>query len=342
MSMIDVFLGDAFSLTQLTDALNRLPYQPQYLGSLGIFQPKPIRTLKAAFEKKDKVLSLVQTSARGAPLEQRGYEKSDIRDFATVRLAKASHLNADELQSVRAFGSESEFKQVQDEVLDRMMDVRTDLELTLENMRLGAVQGIVTDADGSTLYNWFSEWSITPPTEIDFDLDNASPASGAVRQLCNDVVRGMARASKGGWLPGTQVYGLCGDAFFDALTKHVEIRQTYLNTSAAQDLSTTVGNPFGAFKYGQITWVNYRGTDDNSTVAVPTDKVKFFPVGAPGVFQHVMSPGEGLDLVNTQGQPMYARTIMDKDRNAWVDIEVSTYPLMICTRPEMLFSGRRT
>jgi hypothetical protein len=65
-------------------------------------------------------------------------------------------------------------------------------------MRLGAVQGIVLDANGSTVIrNWHTEFGISQATEIDFDLDNASPASGAVRKKCNDVMRAMKRAAEG-------------------------------------------------------------------------------------------------------------------------------------------------
>jgi len=337
MASMDIFNINAFSLIEMSDALNRVPYKPQLLGNLGVFDPKPISTTTFAIEKKDKVLSLVETSERGAPLSQRQNEKADIRDFRTVRVAKASRVNAEELQNIRAFGTESELSQVQDEVMQRMIDVRNDIELTLENMRLGAVQGIVTDADGTVIYNWFNQWGFSQPAEIDFALSTTTPH---IRQLCNQVVRGMTTASKGAWATGTQVMALCGDNFWDALTTHPEIRQTYQNTAAAADLRNNVGNPYGQFQYGQILFTNYRGTDDGSTVAVGTDKVKFFPLGAPGVFQHVMSPGETFETVNMPGQPFYSLIVPDTARSMYVDIEVYTYPMFICTRPEMLLRGK--
>jgi hypothetical protein len=50
--------------------------------------------------------------------------------------------------------------------------------------------------------NWFTEFGISQPAEIDFDLDNASPASGAVRKACNGIVRAMIRGSEGAWVEG--------------------------------------------------------------------------------------------------------------------------------------------
>lgn len=343
MATMDIFKGDAFTLVEMSDALNKVPYKPSFLGSLGIFEPKPIRTETVAIEKKENTLALVEASKRGDPLKQQAGIKRDIRDFRTVRLAKGDTLQASEIAGVRAFGSESEMQSMQSEVMERMIRLRDDIELTHENHRLGAIQGTVLDADGATVIrNWFTEWAISQAAEIDFDLDNAAPAEGAVKKLCNGVVRAMARAGKGAFGPGTEIIGLCGDNFYDDLTTHKEIRDTYKNQVAATELRGPYADVFDSFRYGGITWINYRGTDDGTTVTIPTDKVKFFPKGARGVFKHVMSPGESFDIVNTPGKPFYAITVPDRDRNMHVDLEVYSYPLYVCTRPEMLLRGKRT
>lgn len=344
MAHMDIFKSDAFGMVSITEALNNVPFQPSFLRSLNIFTPKPIRTLSASVEEKNGTLSLIQTSERGAPLAEADREKRKLRDFRTVRIAKHDVLRADEIQGIRAFGSETELMQVVDEINQRMngpTGLMRDVELTWENMMLGAIQGIVVDADASTIYDYFSEFGISAATEIDFDLDNASPASGAVRKKCSQVVRQMMKAANGGWIPGrTSVMALCGDAFWDDLTAHTEIRQTYLNTMEAKDLRG--GLAYESFNYGGITWVNYRGTDDGSTVTINTDKAKFFPVNGNGVFQMAYSPAESLDYVNTPGLPVYGMVIPDEKRNMFVDLEVYSYPLPICTRPAMLQSARRT
>lgn len=345
MAAIDIFNSDAFSTVSITTALNNVPFQPTRLGELNIFAPRPVRTTSVAVEELNGKLSLIATSPRGAPLGERENEKRKIRDFRTVRIAKHDRVTADEIQNVRAFGSETELMQVVDEVNRRMngpTGLMRDVELTWENMRLGAVQGIVVDADGSSVINnWFDEFGITQATEIDFDLDNASPASGAVRKKCEQVVRQMMKAASGGWIPGrTHVHALCGDAFWDDLVAHPEVRQTYLNTQAAAELRQ--GTAYQSFMYGGILFENYRSTDDGSTVAIGTDKAKFFPVNGNGVFEWAMSPGETFDFVNTPGQPVYGMVIPDEKRNAYVDLEVYSYPLFICTRPAMLQRAKRT
>ena len=346
MATMDVFNAKPFDAMEMTAAINRRPYRPSFLGSLNLFTPKRIRTKAAMVEEKNGTLSIIQTSERGAPLEEGKSDKRNVRYFNTTRIARGHTITADEIQSIRAFGTESELMQVQQkvaEVLDGSTGLRAAVELTHENMRLGAVQGKVLDADGSTIIDWFSEWGITQDTEIDFDLDNASPASGAVRKKCNQVVRQTMKAMGGLWVPGqTSIVAICGDNFWDDLTAHKEVRETYLNTQQAADLRDNVGAAYESFRYGGITWVNYRGTDDGTTVAVGTDKAKFFPVNAPGVFDVAFSPAETFDFVNTPGKNVYAMIVRDKDRNAWVRPEIYSYPLHICTTPKALQRAKRT
>jgi Phage major capsid protein E len=338
---MDVFNGDAFSSVSLTDALERQPYVPQRLGQMNLFESKPVRTRFVSIEERNGLLALIPTSERGAPPYELLPARRNIRPFQTVRLAKGDTIMAEEVQSIRAFGSESELQQVQAEVALRLEQLRTDMELTKENMRLGALQGILLDADGSTLVNYFTEWGIAVPTEIDFDLDNPSPGSGAVKQKCTQVIRAMQVAAAGSWTPATRVHALCGNTFYDQLTSHTEVRETYLNWTAAAQLRSD-NMPFEQFNYGNITFENYRGTDDGSTVSVAATKCKFFPVNARGVFQTAWSPGEWMDVVNTLGREQYVVQFPDRDRNAWVRVELYSYPLYIVTRPGMLQSARNT
>ena len=347
MATMDIFNQDAFSMISLTESINAQQFQPSFLRSRNIFTPKRVRTETVAIESKNGVLSLIQTSERGAPPDNGSGSKRTIRDFRTARIAKADKVTASEIQGIRAFGSETELMQVQAEIADRLngpAGLMRDVEMTWENMLLGAVQGIVVDADSSVIYNYFTEFGVSQAAEIDFDLDNASPASGAVRKKCNTVVRQMMVAAAGAWVPGqTYVEAICGDAFWDDLTAHSEVRATYLNTQAAADLRNDVGNAYETFTYGGIRWVNYRGTDDGSTVAVGTEKAKFYPVNAPSAFVMAFAPGEFFDVINMPGQDVYALTLPDPSgRNAFVGVEVYSYPLPICTRPAMLQRAKRT
>jgi len=348
MASMDIFNSNAFSAFSLIDALEEINTKPDYLGTLdkefGLFQQRPVRTETVAIEKRDNVLSLIQTTPRGAPLEEGGPGDRTIRDFRTVRIAKGDNITASEIQGIRAFGSETELKAVGAEINYRLKLLTDDLELTHENMRLSAVQGVLTDADGSTIYDWFTQWGVSQDSEIDFDLDNGSPASGALIKKCDQVVTQTRQAAKGARF--TRIIGLCGTSFWRDLIAHEHVQKLWELITLYGDqtgIAAIMGLPGNhVIEFGGITFVRYWGTDDDSTVAIGTNECKFFPLGGRGVFQVAYSPMESFGFANTPGRDRYALIVRDTERDMWVKPEVYSYPLHICTRPKMLQRGKRT
>lgn len=336
MASMDVFNSSAFSMTSLSGAVEKIDYVPNLLGTLNIFEPMPVRTRSIFVDRRTTGLTLIPESPLGSPPEEREHDDREAIPLMTRRLAKGFTLYAHEVDGIRAFNGESEMQQVQAEFLRRMASVRQDMEATHELHRLGAVQGILTDADGTTTYSYFTEFGVSQAAEIDFELDDATTN---VRAKCQIVIRNMQKAAKGAMGPGVQVHAICGDAFFDALVDHDSVRDTYLNYSAAAALREPTA--YTSFNFGGIVFHNYRGTDDGSTIAVNTDKAKFFPVGARDVFKVAYAPAEFAPFVNTPGQPLYAMNIPDRDRQAWTRGEMYSYPLYFCQRPDMLQRAKR-
>lgn len=341
MATMDIFNSDAFNLVNFTTAVNKMDNLPTTTRQLVDFSVFRSTTISIAVEQKQGDLNLIQSSERGAPASATADDTRDVRDVRAPRLAVRDRIMADEVQNVRAFGTESELQTVADRVMERARRLREDIELTWENMALGAIQGVVPDADGSTMYDWYDIFNVSKPTEFAFDFANIS--NGGVLTKTNEIKRAMMRNAKGAMTPGTEIFAFCGDNFYDDLVKNQEVRETWLNNSArnAEELRNRFGLPFEGIRYGNVFWINYRGTDDNSTVAIGSDKAKFFPVGARNVFEVGFAPGESEDVVNTRGQDMYALTIPDRDRRMYVDLEIYSYPLFMCKRPLMLQSARR-
>jgi hypothetical protein len=334
---MDVFKADAFSMESLLGVVESIDFKPQFLGSLGIFRDNPVSTRVVTVESRDNALSLIQTSAIGAPLAQLSDDKAKVRNFSTVRLAKQSRILASQIQGIRAFGTESELKQVQTEVARRIKRLRDDLELTLEYHRLGAVQGILLDADASELYDYFDEFGVSQPTAVNFAF---GVSSGIRRTIEEQIARPMIRAAKGAFTVGSRIVALVGDDFWDQLVNHTEVRSTFINWEAAANLRD--GTAFGMFRYGGVDWFNYRGTDDGSTVGIATNEAKFF-IDAPDIFEVAWAPGESFEAVNRPGVPVIALVLPDTSgRDAFVDVEVYSYPLHICKRPLTLYSGTMT
>lgn len=339
MAGMNVFENSAFSTVSLSGRVEKMDYVPNLLGSLNIFDPVPVRQRNIMVDRIDGGLTLIPTSADGAAPASLAREDRDAVSLKTTRLAKEFTLYAHEIDGIRAFGSETELMQVQREYDRRMGRVRNDMEVTHEHHRLGALQGLLLDANGvDVIYDYSVEFNEAIPAAGSFELDVATTDVAAI---CRGISRGMARSGKGN-LAGATIHSLAGDAFYDQLVAHPNVEKFYLNQSEARALRQAQGQVFESFTFGGITFHNYRGSDDNATVAVPVDEAKFFPVGGRDVFQQIMSPLESTEFINTPGQNLYAMNIIDKDRGFWTKGEIYSYPLYLCQQPRVLRRATRT
>jgi major capsid protein E len=349
MNLLNVFDNDAFSIVNLTDGINKLKFVPSRIGSMGLFTPRPVTTTSIAVEQKDGILILVPPTPRGGPGTAVDKAKRSMLDVRVPHFEINDAVMAEEVQGVRAFipgmiddGSEAAaVETVEEKVYERAAEHTQSMEATSEYSRIGAVKGIVTYADGSTL-NLFNTFSVTQLAEIDFDLDNANPGDGVLRKKCAQVTRIIG--DELGAVPWTGAWAFCGDNFFDDLLAHKEVRASFLNQTEAQILRDGYIGPnkpsWGIFEFGGITWENYRGKVGSQGFVDP-DKVHIFPMGAPGLFRTYWAPADYRETVNTLGRRLYAKLYpTDNDKGMKYDVQMNE--LNICTRPRTLQQGKRT
>ncbi len=343
MSILNIFTQDAFSVMRLTDALREISYTPSFVGQMGIFQTLSIDTLDIAIEKdKARNRLLIQASPRGGPGQTFGRSQRSMRMLKIPHFQVDDAIYADEVQQVRMFGDEVAVERLQQKIADRAAEVSESFAVTEEYHRINIIRtGQLLDADGSVLFDYFTEFGETPAAEVDFDLDNATPAEGALRKKCAGVIRQMASILDG--LPYTGIMALCGNAFFDDLIAHKEVRETYKGYAEAASLRNAYVNAgttgiYGTFEFGGITWANYRGGDN---VGIDTNKCHMFPTGVPGLFRSVYGPADYIETVNTPGQRLYAKQ-WEMMNGKGVNLEFQMNALHYCTRPRVLIPGKRT
>ena len=256
MPALDIFGSSAFTMVALTDAINKMPYVPGRIGQLGLFREQGVSTTSVMIEEREGSLNLVETTARGAPAVQNTTNKRKARSLVVPHIALEDTILADEVQNVRAFGSESMLEGVQAVVNQRMSEMATKMDATLEHLRIGAIKGQILDADGSAvIYDLFTEFGVTAHTEIDFDLDNASPAPGAVKKKCHDIRRKIE--DELGAQPYEHIHAICGADFFDDLITHSEVAKAYDRYLDGAFLRQ--GQARGSFEYSGIVFEEYRG-----------------------------------------------------------------------------------
>ncbi|EJF74308.1 hypothetical protein MCO_01924 [Bartonella sp. DB5-6] len=348
---MNFFKHDAFSSITMMKAIENYEFQPGIVSSLNLFEEVETRTRVVDIERRD--ILPIQTSERGAPLAEDD-KNSHFQFFQTTRIAKSDTVKAEKIQGWGEFGIEDQLEMAMKYIARKQKKLISEIELTWENMQLGAVQGVVLDADGSVIIDWYKEWEITPPKPIDFKLNNETTN---VADNVDQVIMRMIEASKGAFTDRSRIIGLCGNEFFSKLKNHKTIRETYLNTAFSQILNSAGGvatptalssGSFGSFDFAGVTFINYRSiynynvsakAGTKRAIGIKPDECQFFPANAPGVFQKTFSPAESLDFVNTVGKPLYATLVPDHECNTWAKLSLYSYPLYICTRPEMLFKA---
>jgi hypothetical protein len=336
---MDVFNTQAFSLVSLTDRVNRIPFVPGFVSSLGLFNETGVPTTDISIEEESGKLRLVPTRPRGAPPMQGTPNKRTIRKMPIPQLPQEDTVTADEVQGVRQFGSENQLASVQSVVDSRFAEMSRNLDATLEYHRLGALRGLILDADGSSVVsNLYDEFGVTAYDTIDFDLDNANPALGALRLKCHEVYRKIEDELDGNMmLPG--IMALVGSNFFDKLVTHKEFLAAF-NYEATNGIMREPLARRDVTIYG-IRFKEYRGKVGN-TQFVGDDDAHFFPVGVPGLFRTYYAPGDFLETVNTIGLPRYAKIAPDTKWNRSVSLMLQSNPLSVCLRPRVLIKGTKT
>lgn len=224
MTMINPFSGDAFTTTSLTSAVNKRPYAPSKLRTMGLFTPKSVRTETVMVEEKNGQLGLIQTSQRHERAPTKGNSKRKARSFIVPHLKQERTVRASEVQGVRRMGSENELETIQSVIEEKMDEALADIDVTTEHHMLGAVSGLLLDADGSVIYNLFNEFQVSQHAEVDFDLDSAA---AGIRAKSADIRRKMkSELGIQGSLP-FNIEAFCDGDFFDALINHPEVKAAY-------------------------------------------------------------------------------------------------------------------
>lgn len=335
--MLDIFNDDAFSLQRLTASINKIPEVPTVIGDLGIFEEQGVDTTHASVEIQDESLTLVATTARGGPGESVGGEDRSAELIRIPHFQRDDVVMADEVQNVRAFGTESTLETIEQRVQMKMARHTRSFDFTLEHLRLGATNGIVLNKQGVTLVNTFTKFGIAQPAEIDFALTTAATD---VRGKCVQVLDNIGDVLEG--FSVSRVYGLAGDDFFHSLVTHAKIEDTYKNWEASVALR---GDPRTPFEFGGITWVRYhtkpKAKAANAAAAlIDTNKVRFVPAGVPELFITRFAPADYQETVNTMGLPRYAKQIpMRNDKGT--ELEMQMNAICLCTQPGVLQRGKR-
>ena len=328
--MNNPFSNPAFSMAALTAAINILPNRYGRLEELNLMPPKPVRQRQIIVEEMNGVLNLLPTLPPGSPGTVGVRGKRKLRSFVVPHIPHDDVVLPEEVQGLRAFGSETETESIANVVARHLETMRNKHAITLEHLRMGALKGIILDADGSELYNLFDLFEITPKV-VNFQLNAAGTD---IKKKCLDLKRYLEKNLKGERMTG--VHCLVSSDFFDAFTSHEKVVEAYQRW---QDGFALRSDMRSGFTFCGITFEEYAGEasdgDGNTRSFIEDGEGHAFPLGTVDTFATYFAPADFNETANTLGQPLYAKQEPRKfDRGT--DIHTQSNPLPMCHRPAVL------
>jgi hypothetical protein len=328
--MINPFESSAFDMTSLTASINLLPNMYGKLESLKLFPQKSVRTRNSSVEEQNGVLSLLPTQIPGGSATMGTRGKRKMRSFTIPHIPHDDVVLPEEVQGIRAFGSETELQAMANVITDHLQSMRNKHAITLEHLRMGALKGVILDADGSELVNLHSEFEITPKI-VSFALGTTTTD---VKKKCLEVVRHIEDNLRGEFMTG--VHCLVSPEFFDALTSHSKVKEAYDRWQEGAALRDDMRS---GFTFGGITFEEYRGqaTDPDGNVRrfIAANEGHCFPIGTAESFVTYFAPADFNETANTLGLPLYAKQCPRKFERG-TDLHTQSNPLPMCLRPGIL------
>lgn len=319
----DIFNNDAFSVSQLTRAIIDTPHVPGRLGQLGLFSNEPISTTSVSIESMGSTLSLVPSAARGTPGRPMTNDKRKLVSVNTVHLPQRASIVADEVQNLRAFGSETEVETAQNLMNKKLAKMRRDLDVTIEYQRMGAIKGQVLDSDGTTvLLDMTNVFGVGPQSH---NMVLGTTTTKVILKVI-EAKRKIETALGGLMYTGLRV--LCSSSFFDSLVTHAAVEKAFDRWMNGEFLRE---DHRGGFYFAGVYWEEYRGNVSGQPF-VADGTALMIPEGVNDLFVTHFAPADYMETVNTMGLPYYAKQEM-MDFNKGIMVEAQSNPISLCTRP---------
>lgn len=343
MVMNNPFNNPAFNLAALTVGINKLPNLYGLINKLGVFPDRgvPVRTVMV--EEYQGILNLLPSKPVGSPGTAGRQGRRTLRSFVIPHIPHDDVILPEDAQGIRAFGTETGFESLAGVMARRLGTARRKHDITLEWLRIGALQGLITDGDGvTTLYNLFTEFGIAQQV-FNFNFSNAA---FDVKGQCLAVKRFLDDNLLGETADGVQA--LVSEQFFDAFSNHPQVIEAYKWWQSSDFLrsdyrggqtmlgTTQVAN---GFSFGGVNWQEYRGKatlGDGTVKKFIADNTGLgYPTGTTDSFATYYAPADFNETVNTIGLPVYAKQ-KPRDYDRGTDLHTQSNPLPLCHRPALL------
>lgn len=313
-----------YGVKPLTEAVNNLPSTPTIIRDTGLFVETPLTTTHIDVGGKDGELTLVQAVPRGAIGEPVKTKYQKIKTFKTVHLPKNDVILADDVQDLAVFGSDNKAKAVNEAVLDKAEAMKADIEYSREHLQLGALQGKIINADGTTIYDLYQEFGLKR-AEYVLELSNESLEVGKdIDDLLIKQTGFLGNHLSKGWV------AFCSPEFLQELQYHPKIKELYARF--ADGAKVYRDGVEVAFRHRGIDFINYTHKF-GTTADIKAGEAHLSPLGTK-LFKEYLSPANMNGTANTKALAYYLSREKMKHDIGW-ELYAQSNPLPLVLKPKV-------
>ncbi len=209
-----------FGVQAMTEAVNALPVTPTQIRDLQLFKPVYLSTTYVNVEEQEGQLNLVQSKERGSQGDPSISRTRKMKSFKIPHLPKDDVVLAEDVQNIRGFGT-TQAQTVESTVNDKLADMKSDLEYTREHLALGALQGLILDANGDVLFDLNAEFGLTRTPQSWALGNDGTKVGGKIDQTITALRKKLKGEMVSKWVC------LCGAEFMEKLKYHDSIKALY-------------------------------------------------------------------------------------------------------------------
>jgi len=332
--------GNGFKLVDWTQEINNLDNQAGLIGSMNLYRTQGISSLSVVFDKSMNDTTLLpQVSRRAGDTTKGNDRKVETFSLPLAYFKHSDYITPEDIQGWRVPGTPDSEETLARVRVQKLADLRAQVEQTHEYMKLQAAKGVMKTPDGATIADVFTEFGVVQKV-IDFNLGvNTTNVTSKISELKRYL---QTNLKTGGVIRGINV--VVDGSFFDKLITHPEVKQAYLYYAAQMNPNRDSTNQF--MSWGSVDQFTFKGVNfmtydhvfklPNGTTeaAVATDTGHVIPV-VNDLFRGYYGPSNKLSGANSVGREMFAYEFTDP-KDEFHEMQVETSPLYFATQPQVL------
>lgn len=330
-------------LVDWTDEINNVGHQYGLFNGMGLYRTQGVSQTAIVFDKSYHDTTLLPQVSRRGRESTKGIDRGvETFSLPLAYFKHSDYITPEDIQAWRMPGTTDAAETLAHVRLQKLEDMRAQVDQTLEYMKIQAAKGVCKTPDGATVADMFTEFNIVRPA-VDFVLGTSTTD---IDKKIAELKRGVQTNLKtGGVISGIDV--IVDADFFDKLISHPNIREAYLHyqNSGAQrlrdDLSTYMSwGVMDMFEHRGVRFMTYDATfklPNGSTESAVENGEGFIIVRGPrDLYRGYFGPSNKLSGVNSVGRELFAYEYTDS-KDEFHEMQVETSPLFFMTQPQVAY-----